>query len=477
MTVENFDIVVLGGGKGGKSLALSMSKAGKRVCLIESKMIGGSCINVACIPTKTMVAGTRLHYDARRNGFSKTGDSLKEVLARKRAVVSKMIDTHMALFTGTENLTFIKGYGRFIGNSEGGKQIEIAATDEISGAVEKRTVCAPVIFINTGTKPLKPDLPLSPGSENLEILDSTSIMELETLPESLVIIGGGYISLEFAQIFARLGSHVTILERGNQFLSREDRDIAKEVELILHGEGVDILYGVKVDAITAGEHGKKILELTIEKDSERESQIIVCDQILTATGRAAVNQGLNLEKIGVEVDGRGFIKVDEKLETRVPGVYALGDCKGGPFFTHASWDDYRIARDNLMQLYRGLEPKRSTKGRLIPYTLFVEPELGRVGLTEAEASNLGLDFKVFKLAAAKIPRAATEGETRGLLKAIVDKKDSKILGFAALCLSGGEIASTVQVAMLAGMTYDQLANVVLSHPTMCESLNLLFQES
>ncbi len=467
MTVENFDIVVLGGGKGGKSLALSMSKAGKQVCLIESKMIGGSCINVACIPTKTMVASTRLQYDARRNGFSKAGDSLKEVLARKRAVVSKMIDTHMALFTGTENLTFIKGYGRFIESSDGAKLIE----------VENRTVSAPFIFINTGTKPLKPDLPLSPGSENLAILDSTSIMELEALPESLVIIGGGYISLEFAQIFARLGSHVTILERGNEFLSREDRDIAKEVELTLNGEGIDILYGVKVDAITAGDHGKKILELTIEKGGERESQIIVCDQILTATGRAAVNEGLNLDSIGVEVDGRGFIKVDEKLETSAPGVYALGDCKGGPFFTHASWDDYRIARDNLMQHYRGLEPKRSTKGRLIPYTLFVEPELGRVGLTEAEASKLGLDFKVFKLPAAKIPRAATEGETRGLLKAIVDKKDSKILGFAALCLNGGEIASTVQVAMLSGMTYDQLANVVLSHPTMCEALNLLFQES
>lgn len=451
-----FDIVIVGGGKGGKSLALALAPTGKKVALIESKMLGGSCINVACIPTKTMVSGTRLVHDARQaksRGFNiEVGENLKPVIARKRAVVEAMVKTHLDLFTKTENLTFYKGMGRFLDSST----VEVTLED---GKVEQ--IQGDKIFINTGTRPLLPEIP---GLLESGVLTSTSIMELDYLPEHLAIIGGGYIALEFAQIFRRLGSQVTLLERSNHFLPREDSDIANCVKDILTGEGIEIMFDVVPEKVTT-DGADKILQLKT-KEGTREFR---CSDILSATGRAAVNETLNLEAIGVECDARGFIKVNESLETSVKNIWAIGDCKGGPFFTHASWDDYRILKDNILY-----DAGCTTRDRLVPYTLFVEPELGRVGLTEAEARQKGLDIKVAVMPAAKVPRANTEGESRGMLKAIVDAKSRQILGFAALCHGGGEIASCVQVAMLAGMPYDQLRNVIFSHPTMCESLNLLF---
>lgn len=458
--MSNFDIVIVGGGKGGKSLALALAPAGKKVALIESKMLGGSCINVACIPTKTMVAGTRLVHDARQakaRGFNiEVGENLKAVIARKRSVVEAMVKTHFDLFTKTENLTFYKGMGRFVDASTVEVTLEDGSIEQVQG--EK-------IFINTGTKPLLPEIP---GLTESGVLTSTSIMELDYLPAHLAIIGGGYIALEFAQIFRRLGSRVTLLERSgaDRFLPREDRDIANCVKDILTGEGIEILFDVVTEKVTVN-GADKVLHLKT-KDGAKEIEF-VCTDILSATGRAAVNETLNLPAIGVETDARGFIKVDDSLETNVKNIWAIGDCKGGPFFTHASWDDYRILKDNILH-----NAGRTTKDRLVPYTLFVEPELGRVGLTESEAREKGLDIKVVTLPAAKVPRANTEGESRGMLKAIVDAKSKQILGFAALCHNGGEIASCVQVAMLAGMPYDQLRNIIFSHPTMCESLNLLF---
>lgn len=454
--MERFDIVIVGGGKGGKSLALALAPTGKKVALIESKMLGGSCINVACIPTKTMVAGTRLVYDARQakaRGFNiEVGENLKPVIAGKRAVVEAMVKTHQDLFTKTENLSFYKGMGRFLDAST----VEVTLED---GKVEQ--IQGDKIFINTGTRPLLPEIP---GLLESGVLTSTSIMELDYLPEHLAIIGGGYIALEFAQIFRRLGSRVTLLERSNHFLPREDSDIASCVKDILTGEGIEIMFDVATEKVTT-DGAYKILHLKT-KDGAKEFR---CSDILSATGRAAVNETLNLPAIGVECDARGFIKVNESLETSVKNIWAIGDCKGGPFFTHASWDDYRILKDNILH-----NAGRTTRDRLVPYTLFVEPELGRVGLTEAEARQKGLDVKVAVMPASKVPRANTEGESRGMLKAIVDAKSKQILGFAALCHNGGEIASCVQVAMLAGMPYDQLRNVIFSHPTMCESLNLLF---
>ena len=458
--VEQYDLVVLGGGKGGKSLALALAPMGYKVCLIEAKMLGGSCINVACIPTKTMVAGTRLVYEAgqaRARGFklSLEGNNIQAVIARKRQVVSSMVETHEKLFTTTENLTFLKGLGSFVASSEG-TVIKV----ELEGSC--RYVTGKTIVVNTGTKPL---MPIIEGMEQVPVLTSTSIMELNYLPGHLAIIGGGYIALEFAQIFARLGSRVTLLERGTTFLPREDRDIADCVQKILQEEGVEILFDVKVEKLSL-DGQDKVLHLNTG-GTVREFR---ATDILAATGRASVNEALNLAAVGIDVDSRGFIKVNEYLETSRAGVFAVGDCKGGPFFTHASWDDFRILKDNIVH-----SAGRTTTGRLIPYTLFVEPELGRVGLTEAEALKSGRNIQVLTLPAAKIPRANTEGETRGMLKAIIDRDSKEILGFAALSLYGGEIASAVQVAMLAGMPCNRLGRIVFSHPTMCESLNLLFQ--
>lgn len=461
--VEQYDLVVLGGGKGGKSLALALAPMGYKVCLIEAKMLGGSCINVACIPTKTMVAGTRLVYEAgqaEKRGFklSLEGNNIQAVIARKRQVVSSMVATHEKLFTTTENLTFLKGLGSFVDASVG----TIIKVENVEPDCGCRYVTGKTIVVNTGTKPL---MPIIEGMEQVPLLTSTSIMELDYLPGHLAIIGGGYIALEFAQIFARLGSRVTLLERGTTFLPREDRDIADCVQKILQEEGVEILFDVKVEKLSL-DGQDKVLHLNTG-GTVREFR---ATDILAATGRASVNEALNLAAVGIDVDSRGFIKVNEYLETSRAGVFAVGDCKGGPFFTHASWDDFRILKDNIVH-----SAGRTTTGRLIPYTLFVEPELGRVGLTEAEALKSGRNIQVLTLPAAKIPRANTEGETIGMLKAIIDRDSKEILGFAALSLYGGEIASAVQVAMLAGMPCNRLGRIVFSHPTMCESLNLLFQ--
>lgn len=454
--IEEFDEIVLGGGKGGKSLALALASAGHKVALVEAGMIGGSCINVACIPTKTMVSGSKLVAEARqasRDGFSVAvkDPNLTATLKRKRHVVETMVSTHWDLFTRTSNLHFILGEGRFIAQ----RTIEVDTRDG------KRIIKGDRVFINTGTRPL---IPSYPGLDSVGYLTSTSIMELEVLPDHLLILGGGYIALEFAQIFLRLGSKVTLIERSNRFLPREEPEIAQSIKEILNDEGLSIKFETKIEAIS-----RKGAEITVDALEGGSPVKITGSHILVATGRESNYDRLNLEAAGVAFDERGFIKVNEKLETSAPDVYALGDCKGPPFFTHVSWDDFRIVRDNLLN-----GASRTTQDRLVPYTLFVEPELGRVGLTEAEARAKGYEVLTATLPASKIPRANTSGETRGLLKAVVDKKTKAILGASILCASGGEVVSCLQVAMLAGMPCTTLKNTVFSHPTMAESLNLLF---
>lgn len=499
---KHYDTIVLGGGKGGKSLALALAAKGVSVALIEEKMIGGSCINVACIPTKTLVASSKLVNAARLaadEGFSftehgagkfqdagkaqdasKAQDSnkcletqavrdanLKAALARKRAVVEGMVNAHWKLFDYTDNLDFFYGKGKFVS----AKSIEIELN---SGG--KRQISGDKIYINTGSRPL---IPSYEGLEECGYLTSTSIMELEKLPDHLGIVGGGYIALEFAQIFRRLGSRVTIVERGNHFLPREDEEIANCVKQILLDEGIEILFDSPIKSL------KKNGENTdIDLGAKG---ILSVSHLLVATGRLPNTEDLGLDAAGVALYSRNFVKVDGRLETNVPGIFAIGDCKGGPFFTHLSWDDYRILRDNaLLDLVapggavkgdaKGDDQRkyRSTNGRIVPYTLFTDPELGRVGMTEAEAKQAGHKILVAKIEAKTIPRAQTERETKGLLKAVIDAESKQILGASILSAAGGEIVSVIQVAMLAKMPYTDLANVMFSHPTMAESLNLLF---
>lgn len=476
--IKHYDTVVLGGGKGGKSLALALAAKGVSVALIEEKMIGGSCINVACIPTKTLVASSKLVNAARlaaEEGFSFSGQAagevkdankvasastaqgasdvkdsnLKAALARKRAVVEGMVNAHWKLFDYTDSLDFYYGKGKFVS----AKSIEIELN---SGA--RQVVTGDKIYINSGSRPL---IPSYEGLEECGYLTSTSIMELEKLPEHLGIVGGGYIALEFAQIFRRLGSRVTIIERGNHFLPREDVEIGNCVKQIMLDEGIEILFDSPIKSLKKNGANTEI--------DLGDKGVLSVSHLLVATGRLPNTENLGLETAGVALDSRNFVKVDSRLETNVPGIFAIGDCKGGPFFTHLSWDDYRILRDNALS-----GAGRTTQGRIVPYTLFTDPELGRVGMTESEAKQAGHKILVAKIEAKTIPRAQTEGETKGLLKAVIDAETKQILGASILSAAGGEIVSVIQVAMLAKMPYTDLANVMFSHPTMAESLNLLF---
>lgn len=500
-TLEKFDDIVFGGGKGGKSLAAALASAGHKVAMIEKGMIGGSCINVACIPTKTMVRSARLLHDARHSSefgieLSVPTNTLRGIIERKRRVVQSLVDMHWQLFKSTENLSLIVGKGRFTAP----KEIEVEQQDGTT-----RKLSADRIYINTGTRTMVPDIP---GLKENGYLTSTSIMELDELPDHLVIIGGGYIGLEFAQIFKRLGSRVTVLVRGDRFLPKEDKDIAEAIKEVLVEEGIDIrtnanpqriekqgpnelhivmsesVPGLKQDGATISGPASDTRQVSATKSGATTevprsagtavgtatvNNTVSADAILVAIGRTPNTTDINLEAAGIKTDKRGYITVNSKLETNVPGVWALGDCNGGPHFTHVSWDDFRIVRDNVLH-----QANRTTDGRLVPYTLFIDPELGRVGMTEEEARQKGFNVAIAKLPAVKVPRAVTSGHTRGVLKAVIDRDSNKILGCSIFANEGGEVMSVLQVAMLGGLPYTTIRDTIFTHPTMAESLNLLF---
>lgn len=452
-----FDDVILGGGKGGKSLAMGLANAGHKVALIERGQIGGTCINVACIPTKTMVASAKIIELSQRAGefgvsLPNAEPSLASIIERKRRVVNGMVETHRHLFSNTTNMEFMLGVGKFVA----AKTIEVALNDGT-----KKLVSGKRLYVNTGSRTTIPNIK---GLEQVSYLTSTSIMELEDLPSHLAIVGGGYIALEFAQIFVRLGAKVTVLLRGKRFLPREDQDIAAEVRKVLEEEGVVFLDNVAINSVAKSEKG---IDIAYEKDAE--SHTMNASHLMLAIGRTPNTENLGLDIAGIEVDKNGAIKVNEKLETTAPDVWAIGDCNGGPLFTHVSWDDFRIIKANVLN-----NAGRTTHDRLVPYTLFIDPELGRVGLTEEEAVAKGHNILVAKIPASKIPRANTSGETKGVLKAVVDKETKQILGCSLLCHSAGEVMSVVQMAMIGKLPYTTVRDTIFTHPTMAESLNLLF---
>lgn len=453
----DFDDVILGGGKGGKSLAMALAAAGHRVALIERGQIGGTCINVACIPTKTMVASAKLIELASRAAefgvaLPAAGPSIGGIVERKRRVVAGMVDTHWTLFTETPNLTFLLGTGRFVAE----RTVQVSADDGATALVRGARV-----YINTGSRPTVPPIP---GLTEVPYLTSTSVMELDALPSRLAIIGAGYIALEFAQIFRRLGSEVVVVQRGTRFLPQEDPDIADAIRKVLQGDGIEFVDDSEPESVEAAAGG---MELTYSRAGRQGK--LRCSHLMVAVGRTLNTSDLGLEAAGIEVGSRGAIVVNDRLETTAADVYAIGDCTGGPQFTHASWDDYRILLANVLH-----GAGRTTSGRLMPYTLFIDPELGRVGLTEEQALKQGYDVAIARLPAAKIPRANTSGETKGLLKAVVDRQSGQILGCSLFCHSAGEVMSVVQMAMLGKLSYTDVRDTVFTHPTMAESLNLLF---
>jgi pyruvate/2-oxoglutarate dehydrogenase complex dihydrolipoamide dehydrogenase (E3) component len=455
----NFDAIILGGGKGGKTLAMYLAKSGQRVAMIEDNQIGGTCINVACIPTKTLVQSAKVaHYvnNAQDYGLEAVLKPIdfKAIRVHKTSIVQAMREANRKQFLDS-GMDLVLGRGYFIGP----KQLEVELTTPRDGQ-KKLELTADKIFINTGALPLIP--PIS-GLHDVSYLTNDTLMEVDKVPEHLLIMGGGYIGLEFAQIFRRLGSKVTVIEASPDFLNREDRDIAKEVLQILQDEGIEVLLNTQVKA--AHNEGSDVM-LTVQQPNGVKK--ILGTELLVSVGRVANTKGLQLDKTGVQLDERGFIKVNDYLETTADGIWALGDVKGGAQFTHLSWDDFRILKYNLSNPNN----KVSAKGRLIPYTVFLDPELARIGLSESQAKEQGHTVKIAKIPAAMIPRARTQGQTKGVLKAVIDAKTDLILGATIFCAEGGEILGVIQLAMELAIPYPKLANVMFAHPTMAEAINL-----
>ncbi len=455
--LETYDLIVLGGGKGGKTLAMEWAKAGRRVALVEHAYIGGSCIHVACIPTKTMVQSAKVAHlagtsDLHGIHLTQQITSMADVRSRKRSVVELLTRRNRDAFQHA-GVDLLYGTGKFIGP----KTIQVDGFE-----CSPRTIHAPVVVINTGTRP---SIPAIPGLQLAKPLDSTSLQELDQLPQHLVILGAGYIGCEFAQVFRRLGSQVTLIDCNPTILPREEPEISQSISRLLVEEGIEIITGATIEQI-AGVSGNSVavdLRQGFEKLSVRGSHLAV------AMGRVPNTEGLNLESTGLSVDDRGFLPVDERLESQVPGIWAMGDVTGGLQFTHLSLDDYRIVSSNL----RG--QLRTNTGRIVPYTLFIDPELGRVGMTEREAVQKGHSVKTSTLAVDKIPRAVTMGQTSGIMKAVVDADSDQILGCSILAPQGGEVMAVVQMAMLGQLTAKQLSQTIFSHPTMSEALGDLFQ--
>ena len=449
----DFDLIIIGSGQAGGPLASAAAAAGKRVALIERKHVGGTCVNDGCTPTKTMVASAKTAYLARRSAdFGvHTGSvdvDMAQVRARKNEVIASFRNSSQQSFEKNDNIDLIWGEATF----KDTKTVAVALNDG-----GERTLSAETIAINAGQRP---NIPPIEGLKDTPFLTSTTIMELGEVPEHLVILGGGYIGLEFAQMFRRFGSEVTIVQRGDQLLPREDQDVADAVADILREDGVTVLLGATTEKVSS-ENG---VTLSLEGGKN-----VSGSHLLVATGRTPNSNFLNLEAAGIQTDKKGYIKVDDKLQTNVPGVYALGDIKGGPAFTHISYDDFRILKANLLD-----GGDRSITGRIVPYTVFMDPQLGRVGLSEQDAEAEGKAFKVAKLPMSSVARAIEKSQTRGFMKALVDAETEQILGAAILGLEGGEVMSVLQTAMLGKLPYTALRDSPFAHPTLSESLNNLF---
>jgi pyruvate/2-oxoglutarate dehydrogenase complex dihydrolipoamide dehydrogenase (E3) component len=404
-----------------------------------------------------MAASARVAYLARRASDYgvETGPvkvNLAQVRERKRKVVERFRNGTEQVLEAIANLDVIRGEASFID----------ARTVNVEGAGEALRLSAEKIFINTGAQPVVPPID---GLNRVPFLDSTSIMELDALPKHLLIIGGGYIAIEFGQMFRRYGSQVTIIERGKQLLAREDSDVAEEVDKILREDGIDVRLKARASRVETNALGE--IQLTVRDDGGEAT--VKGSHLLIATGRRPNVGHLNLAAAGLEMDEKGYVRVNDRLETNVPGIYAIGDIKPGPAFTHISYDDFRIIQANLLE-----HGNATIEDRLVPYTIFMDPQLGRVGLTEKEARAQGRSIRVAKLSMGNVARAIEFGETRGFMKAIVDAETNQILGCAILGMEGGEVMTVLQVAMMGNLPYTVIRDGIFAHPTLAESLNNLF---
>jgi pyruvate/2-oxoglutarate dehydrogenase complex dihydrolipoamide dehydrogenase (E3) component len=455
---DQYQAVVIGSGQGGNPLCKALAKAGMRTALVEREHVGGTCINEGCTPTKTMVASARVAYLSRRGPDYgvETGElrmHMARIRKRKRDIVDTFRNGSQGSLEKTKNLDLIFGEANFTGP----KSLAVRLKDG-----QQCTLNAEQIFINAGCRPAIPQVD---NLEHVPYLSSTSIMELDSVPEHLLVLGGGYVGLEFGQMFRRFGSRVSIVQSGAQLLRGEDSDVADEIAAILRQDGIDVFLNTRAERVRKTD--SQIVLTAREKAGE--IRTLQGSHLLAATGRVPNTEALNLSAAGITTDNLGFIKVNSRLETSTPGVYALGDINGGPAFTHISYDDFRILRTNLVD-----QGSATTEGRPLPYTVFIDPQLGRIGITEAQAHEQNKNIRVAKMSMTSVARALEVDESRGFMKAIVDTETHQILGAAVLGIEGGEIMSMLQLAMMGKMPFTTLRDAIFAHPTLAESLNNLF---
>ena len=453
---ERFEMLVLGSGAGGKLLAWQMAKSGRHTAVVERKLIGGSCPNTNCLPSKNEIWSAKvadLVHHADRFGMvtGSVATDMKRVLARKRDMVDGPIAMHLDAYKAS-GAELIMGTGRFIAP----KTIEVNLNN---GGT--RVLTGDRVVLNLGTHATIPEVP---GLAGAEPLTNVEALELDRLPDHLVVIGGGYVGLELAQAYRRFGSRVTIIEGGPQLAGGEDPDVAAALQEMLHDEGIAVHLGAKV----LGVRGRSGQTVSLQLHTPSGDRTIEGSDILVAAGRTPNTAGIGLELAGVALDARGYIAVNDRLETSAPDVWAVGECAGSPQFTHVSEDDFRIIRDNLA------DGDRTTRNRLVPYCMFTDPPLARVGLSEAEARHQGIAVRVAKLPITAVLRTRTTSETRGFMKALVEADGDHILGFTMLGADAGEVMAVVQTAMLAGTPYTGLRDAIIAHPTMAEGLGGLF---
>src|SRR6516165_6599692 len=453
---ERFDVLVLGSGTGGKLIAWHMARLGQRTAVVERQWIGGACPNIACMPSKNEIRSAEVAHLARHGAEFGTMTSsvvvdMATVRRRKREMVERQVAKHLENYRAS-GAELIMGSGRFVAP----KTLEVS----VNGG-GTRTITAEKIFLNLGTHAAIPSVP---GLADARPLTHIEALELDYLPPHLIVIGGGYSGLELAQAYRRFGSEVTVVESGPQLLAREDIDVSQEMRRILSDEGIQVLVEAELLQVR-GRSGDNVT-LTVRTPSGEQS--IDGSDILVAAGRIPNTAGIGLKETGVELDGRGYIRVNGRLETSAPDVWAIGECAGSPQFTHISEDDFRIIRDNLAG------GNRSTRDRLIPYCMFTDPPLARVGLSEGEAERQGVLARVARLPMESVLGAQATDQRQGFMKALVGDSDDRILGFTMIGAAAGEVMAAVQTAMLAGLSYSNLADADFAHPTMAEGLSSLF---
>jgi pyruvate/2-oxoglutarate dehydrogenase complex dihydrolipoamide dehydrogenase (E3) component len=453
---ERFDILVLGSGEGGKYLAWHMAHSGHRTAVVERRWIGGSCPNINCLPSKNEIWSAKvadLVHHAAQFGIvtDTTAIDMASVRQRKRDMVDGLVTMHLDRYQAS-GAELIMGMGHFVAP----KTIEVQLND---GGT--RVLVGTRVFLNLGTHATIPNIP---GLADATPLTHIEALELDRVPAHLIVLGGGYVGLELAQAYRRFGSRVTMVEHGPRLAGREDPDVADEIGRMFADEGIEVLLAAEVLRV----QGRSGAGVSLRVRTPRGEQTIDGSDILVATGRTPNTAGIGLEVAGVELDARGYVTVNDRLETSAPDVWALGECAGSPQFTHVSFDDFRIIRDNLAG------GNRSTRDRLIPFCLFTDPPLARVGLNESEARRRGVTVRVATLPMSAVLRTRTIAETRGFMKALVDAQHDRILGFTMLGPEAGEVMAVVQTAMLAGMPSTGLRDAILTHPTMAEGLNALF---